>query len=340
MKNTPPEARGISGLDGLLLALVVIWGVNFSVLKVGLDTVPPQVFNGVRMGLAAAVFVALLTAQRRLRWQRGDGWRIVGLGLLGHGGYQILFIEGLKYTAAGNTALILASAPLWVALIGVARGLERPSPRGWLGLALAFAGVLVVIIGANPALLREGLISGGSAANSLLGDGLALVATICWGGYTALSKDLLTRYTPTQLNGWTLAAATPVLLAALLVQGVTEGWGQWTPGAVGAMLYGGLLSVNVCYVIWYAGVQRLGGARTAVFSNITPLVAILSAWLWRGEPLQPVDLLGAALIATGVFLARFSQSRTPVPAAVQKVEIRNQKSEVSKQPSAIRGLDE
>ncbi len=312
MKNTPPATRRISGLDGLLLALVVIWGVNFSVLKVGLDTVPPQVFNGVRMALAAGVFVVLLAAQRRLRWQRGDGWRIVGLGLLGHGGYQILFIEGLNHTAAGNTSLILASAPLWVALIGVVRGLERPTPQGWLGLALAFAGVLIVIVGANPALLRDGLTAGGSAANSLFGDSLVLIATICWAGYTALSKDLLTRYTPTQVNGWTLAAATPVLLAALLFQGVTEGWGQWTPGAVGAVFYGGLLSVNVCYVIWYAGVQRLGGARTAVFSNVTPLIAILSAWLWRGEPLQPVYLLGAMLIASGVFLARFSHPAAPV----------------------------
>src|SRR5690242_83490 len=75
---------GFTGLDGLLLGLVVIWGVNFSVLKVGLETVPAQVFNGARMGVAAVVFIALLATQRGLRWQRGDGWRIAGLGLLGH----------------------------------------------------------------------------------------------------------------------------------------------------------------------------------------------------------------------------------------------------------------
>src|SRR5215216_6492737 len=99
MSNETKSVRGLTGLDGLLLGLVVVWGVNFSVLKVGLDTVPAEVFNGARMGLAAGVFVALLAVQRALRWQRGDGWRILGLGLLGHAGYQILFIEGLARTA-------------------------------------------------------------------------------------------------------------------------------------------------------------------------------------------------------------------------------------------------
>jgi drug/metabolite transporter (DMT)-like permease len=315
MDNTRGATRGISGLDGLLLGLVVIWGVNFSILKVGLDTVPAQVFNGVRMGLAAVVFVALLAAQRRLGWRRGDGWRIIGLGLLGHGGYQILFIEGLHRTAVGNTSLILASVPLWVALLGLVSGMERPPRRAWGGLGLAFAGVLVVILGTNQGLNLPGLSSGADSGASLLGDALVLGATLCWAAYTAFSQPLLTRYSPTQLTGLTLVAACPVLLGAALWEGSSSGWGAWTPGAVGAVLFGGLLSVNLCYVIWYAGVQRLGGARTAVFSNVTPLVAILSAWLWRGEPLQPVYLLGAVLIAGGVLLARFSR---PAPVVLRE----------------------
>jgi drug/metabolite transporter (DMT)-like permease len=316
MENVRSAPRGISGLDGLLLALVGIWGVNFSILKVGLDTVPAEVFNATRMGLAAVVFVVLLAAGRRLGWRRGDGWRILGLGLLGHGGYQILFIEGLHRTAVGNTSLILASVPLWVALIGVVSGLERPPRRAWVGLGLAFAGVLVVIVGTNQGLRLPGLGSGDPAGSGLLGDALVLGATLCWAGYTAFSQPLLTRYSPTQLTGLTLAAALPVLLGAAVWEGSASGWGTWTPDAVGAVLFGGLLSVNLCYVIWYAGVQRLGGARTAVFSNVTPLVAILSAWLWRGEPLQPVYLLGAMLIAGGVLLARFSRpaARRPAPA--------------------------
>lgn len=312
MSNGSERGRGLTGLDGLLLGLVVIWGVNFSVLKVGLDVVPAEVFNGARMGLAAGVFVALLAAQRTLRWQRGDGWRILGLGLLGHAGYQILFIEGLARTAVAHSSLLLASVPMWVAIIGVIGGWERPTPRAWLGIGLAFCGVLAVILG--PSLSAPAAQTASTA--SLFGDALALAATLCWSGYTAFSKPLLARYSPVQLSGLSLAGALPVLLAVAGYNGLTTGWGQWTPGAVGALLFGGVLSVNVCYVIWYRGVQRLGGARTAVFSNITPLVAIAAAWLWRNEPLLPVYGLGAALIVGGVLLTRFSPPPTPADATL------------------------
>ena len=312
MSDESTRERGITGLDGLLLGLVGVWGVNFSVLKVGLDVVPAEVFNGARMGLAAGVFVALLAAQRALRWQRGDGRRILALGLLGHAGYQILFIEGLARTAVAHSSLLLASVPMWVAIIGVIGGWERPTRRAWLGIGLAFCGVLAVILGPS---LTAPAASGGSTAG-LLGDGLVLAATLCWSGYTAFSKPLLTRYSPVQLSGLSLAPALPVLLAVALYAGLTTGWGQWTPGAAGALLFGGVLSVNVCYVIWYRGVQRLGGARTAVFSNITPLVAIIAAWLWRNEPLLPVYGLGAALIAGGVLLTRFSPPSSPADATV------------------------
>jgi drug/metabolite transporter (DMT)-like permease len=289
----------------------VVWGVNFSVLKLGLDVVPAQVFNGARMGLAAGIFVVLLAVRRQLRWQRGDGWRLLALGMIGHAGYQVLFIEGLARTAAGNSSLILASVPMWVAIIGAVAGFERVTARAWIGIGLAFLGVLVVILGTNRTIQLPGLADTGSATASLLGDGLVLLSTLCWSFYTALSKPLLARYSPVQVSGLSLAGAFPVLALTTVYDGVTTGWGAWTPAALGAVFFGGVLSVNVCYVIWYAGVQRLGGARTAVFSNITPLVAILTAWLWRGEALHPVYALGAGLIAGGVLLTRFSRPAVP-----------------------------
>ena len=312
MKREGTPLRGLTGLDGLLLGLVGVWGVNFSVLKLGMAVMPPQIINTLRMGLAAVVFLVLLAAQGRLRWRRGDGPRILLLGLIGHALYQILFIEGLQRTAVGNTSLILASVPMWVAIMGALFGFERVVSRAWVGIGLAFTGVLVVILGSNQAIHLPWLSDNTASSASLLGDLLVLGATWCWSGYTVLSQPLLKRYSPVQLNGWSLAAAGPVLIAAALFDGTSAGWGQVTPAVVFAVLYSGLLSVNICYVIWYAGVQRLGGARTAVFSNITPLVAVATAWLWRGEPLHPVYLVGAVLIAGGVLLTRFT--RPPVPA--------------------------
>jgi drug/metabolite transporter (DMT)-like permease len=167
--------------------------------------------------------------------------------------------------------------------------------------------VAAVIIGSNQSL----------GVGSLLGDGLTLVATLCWSGYTAFSQPLFTRYSPVQLNGMSLVAAVPVLLlAGAVAPRVDYAWSRFNVETGLALLFGSVLSVNVCYVIWYRGVQKLGGARTAVFSNITPLVAILVAWLWRDEPLQPVYAVGAALIAGGVLMTRFSRPATPHEATV------------------------
>ncbi|HYP40945.1 MAG TPA: DMT family transporter [Chloroflexia bacterium] len=308
MQKRDHNQAGITAQDGLMLGLVVVWGANFSVLKLGLDVMPPQLFNGIRMAMAAVIFVVFLAVQGGLRWRREDTLKIMGLGLIGHAGYQILFIEGLSRTAVGNSALMLASVPMWVAIIGAALGYERLSRSGWIGIGLAFAGVAAVIIGSNQSF----------SADSLLGDGLTLVATLCWSGYTAFSQPLLTRYSPVQLSGMSLTAAVPVLaLAGILAPpGLAYDWGRFNVEALLALLFGGILSVNVCYVIWYRGVQKLGGARTAIFSNITPLVAIVVAWVWRDEPLQPVYAVGAVLIAGGVLMTRFSRPSVPHRAVV------------------------
>ena len=290
-----------------MLGLVAVWGANFSVLKVGLDVMPAQLFNGIRMAMAAVIFFILLAAQGGLRWRREDTLKIVGLGLLGHAGYQILFIEGLSRTAVGNSALMLASVPMWVAIIGAVLGYERLARGGWIGIGLAFAGVAAVIIGSNQSF----------SLGSLLGDGLTLLATLCWSGYTAFSQPLLTRYSPVQLTGLSLVAAVPVLaLAGILAPRYDYAWSRFNAEAGLALLFGSILSVNVCYVIWYRGVQKLGGARTAVFSNLTPLVAIVVAWVWRDEPLQPVYAVGAVLIAGGVLMTRFSRPSVPHKAVV------------------------
>ena len=81
----------------------------------------------------------------------------------------------------------------------------------------------------------------------------------------AFALSFVGAWTVTRVPGHFVRSLLPfILLAVALYNGLTTGWGQWTPGAAGALLFGGVLSVNVCYVIWYRGVQRLGGARTIV----------------------------------------------------------------------------
>ncbi len=80
-----------------------------------------------------------------------------------------------------------------------------------------------------------------------------------------------------------------------------------SPGAWVGVAYAGFLSIGLAYLLWYRGVERLGNNRTAVYSNLVPVAALLTAWLWLGEVPTAVQLLGAVVILSGLTTARLAQ---------------------------------
>jgi len=283
-------------LDGAMLLLVVIWGVNFPIIKSAFSDLPPFVFNGLRFAIAAALLVIIL---RRLEGPRplarADLPGLVLLGLFGHAGYQSLFMAGLARTTAGHSSLIIAMVPLFVGVLGVVLRLERPSPRMWVDLVVAFVGVFVLIKG------RASLNSG---ASTLVGDLLVLAAAICWAAYTVLARPFLTRFSPLRLTTVTLMLGLPVILASAAPEVVRLDWRAVSAQAWGALVFSALFAVVVSYIIWYTSVQAIGSARTAAFSNLIPVVALISAWAMLGEPLGFVQVAGGAVVLLGVWLAR------------------------------------
>ena len=117
-------------------------------------------------------------AGHSLKFQRRHLFYLIGLGLLGNTMYQLLFIFGIANTTADNSALILATVPVWVALFGTLLGMERVSGQGWLGVGLSLAGVILIILGGE----RGVTLQFGRA--SLRGDFLILLGTLCWSLYT------------------------------------------------------------------------------------------------------------------------------------------------------------
>ena len=137
--------------EAALLATVLVWGINFAVIKLALAELPPYVVNALRFAVSAvALGLAHWATSRPLpEAEGGDGrgrsrfwlpmqvapWRIVGLGLLGYVGYQVSFILGVNLTTAGTAGLIIGSAPALTALFARLFGIERLSPAAWAGLA-------------------------------------------------------------------------------------------------------------------------------------------------------------------------------------------------------------
>ncbi len=291
--------------------MTLIWGTNYAIVKNAFRSIDPQAFNAVRMILASMVFLAVMAAIRGLPpSRRPEGsiaaifytpspvtWRdwlgLAALGIVGQGLYQFLFVAGLARTSVANAALIAAAAPVLIALAGAAIGEDRVGPGHWLGALLSLGGIYIVV--------GRGLSIGGS---TLAGDLTMFAAVCCWAVYTMGSRPLMIRHSPVAVTGLSMSMGTLLYVPAVLSHVRAVDWRLLDRGVWFAMVYSALFALCVSYTIWYAAVREMGSARTSVYSNLVPLVAMATAVLFLGEPLGVRKIAGAAAVLVGVALTR------------------------------------
>jgi drug/metabolite transporter (DMT)-like permease len=291
-----PPASGMSSTDLLLLLMALIWGSNFTAIKYSLEDLLPLSFNALRFTIASIVMliVALLT-RNGFRVAPGDRMKLFALGLLGNTFYQSLFITGMAHTRAGNAALILATTPLFTAILGRIRKHEYFTTRGVGGLLLAFAGIVMIVISGRGEV---------SIGETVLGDSLLLATTVCWSLYTVGSRQLVHKYGSMKATTVMITSGTPLLLLVCAPSLLRQDWSRVRPIAWAGVVYSGLFAIALAYLIWSYGVRRIGSTRTAIYSNITPIVALLVAWLALGERPTLGQLAGAIVIFAGIYLVR------------------------------------
>ena len=308
----------MSRIDALLVLMVLIWGANFSVIKRAFLEIPPQPFNALRLVVAALVFLAAIVwARRRARDTPGqvssvvytandvtrrDWLDIAALGFIGHFLYQICFVGGVAITSVSNAALIVGATPVVVAIASALLGRERLGPLHWLGAALSIAGMYFVV--------GFGASFGGA---TIRGDLLVVGSIFCWAAYTLGAGRLMSRHSPLYITGMTMIVGAIPYVAVALPQMLAVNWQQVSLSGWAALVFSALLALNVAYLIWYVAVRQLGPARTAIYSNVVPIVAIAVAAVWLKEPLTRSKLAGAAAVLTGVALTRLGRpSSVPI----------------------------
>jgi drug/metabolite transporter (DMT)-like permease len=286
------SSRRSPAVDAALVTTVLLWAVNFSVVKATLAHLPPLAFNTLRLAGASLCLFLLARLSSGPSVQPGDRRKFVLLGLVGHTAYQLLFIHGIHATTASNSAILLGLTPVFVAVLSFLLTSDHPGRGAWTGIAISVAGVYLV--------LRDSSRVGGS----LLGDGLTLLATFCWSLHTVLSRPLVGRYGPLKASAYTLSVGTlffvPIGLPSLLrVEPASV-----PPWVFLGTLYSLLFALVVAYVLWYFAVGRIGPTQTAIYSNLTPVGALVVAYLWLGEPVGRLQLVGATAIFAGIYLVR------------------------------------
>jgi len=292
-----------SAIDITLIGMSLVWGINFSVVKTALTDLSPLSFNSLRFGLASLFILTLLwVLERDLSFHREDIWRLVLLGLIGNTIYQLLFINGIARTTAGNSSVILATTPIFVALLSSVLGVERVERRVWQSVILSFIGILLIVQGAGRTLTMRD--------QNGIGDLLILAGTICWSTYTVLSKPLLQRYTPLKLTAWTMVMGTPLLVLVSIPSLKEQNWGSVSMQGWLGLTYSFFFAIAIGYVVWYTAVSRIGSARTALYENLITVIALAVAWIFLSERMTLLQVLGAVLVLTSLYLARRPSAET------------------------------
>ena len=310
-------SRRFSLIDVLLLLMTIIWGTNYSIVKRAFLQIDAQAFNAGRMGLASIIFLGIIVAVRARGASsaplssivvtpapitRRDWLALAGLGLIGHASYQFFFIGGLARTSVANSSLMLAATPVVIALISAALGYERIGRLHWFGAILSMAGIYLVVGHGAP-----------STDSTLAGDVMTFVAVCCWAVYTMGARQLMLRHSPVGVTGLSMALGTAIYVPLVLRNVLATDWTSVSPGTWLAIGYSGLFALCIAYTIWYIAVREIGSARTSVYSNLVPIVAMLTAVVFLGEVMTAGRLAGAAAVLLGVALTRVGKTAPTVP---------------------------
>ncbi len=283
--------------DALMLFAILLWSINFSFVKVALNEFTPLGFNGIRLVLASLLLVLFLFVSREsFRITKIDFWRLVALGIVGNTAYQMLFIHGINLTTASNSAIILGTTPLFIALLSFLLKHERLNWAAWTGIFISFIGFYFVMTKQPGSLSLNG--------KGAQGDLLILVGTLCWAVYTVFSLPLLKRISPLKLTMYTMIAGTVFFLPFCVKDMIVLPYGQISLKAWAALAFSGLFALSVCYVIWYSSVKMVGSSRTSIYNNLIPIFTILFAYFLLDERISLLQGTGTMVILCGVYLTR------------------------------------
>ncbi|MCW5251789.1 EamA family transporter [Streptomyces sp. SHP 1-2] len=286
-------------LLGVLVA--VLWGVNFTVIEIGLGHFPPLLFSALRF-LVAAVPAVFLVGRPRVAWK----W-IVGVGLaLGVAKFGLLFVGMDMGMPAGLSSLVLQVQAVFTAVFAAGFLGERPSRVRAAGMVVALAGIGVAAV-------DEG------ASGPLGGFLMVVAAAAAWGVSNVLTRRAAP---PDALNFMVWVSTVPVLpllVLSLLTEGPAEDLAALRaldPAGVGALLYVAWGATVLGFGAWGWLLRRHPASTVAPFSLLVPVFGMLSAAVFLDEAVTPLRWCAAALLVGGVALTSVVPGRRGGRAAV------------------------
>jgi drug/metabolite transporter (DMT)-like permease len=278
----------------LLWIVVLTWGANFGIVKSAFETIPPLLFGAVRFTVMGILLLTLtFFREKGIQLRKEDLGKVIMVGALGLGLYQVIWSLGLNLTSPSNSALILSTQPLLGTLYIDLVKKEPVGKQQYWGMLLALVGVVLVILKPT-AKLHFSL-------ETLPGDLLTLMAGFCAAIFFSVwSKPLLKIYSPLRLMSYCMIIGSLVLWIASPFSAQPIVWSQVWEKTWWSMGYAVVFSGMLGHVFWYEGLGRIGVTKSMVYLYFIPIWAVLFNTLMMGETIFPQQILGGVLILLGV----------------------------------------
>jgi drug/metabolite transporter (DMT)-like permease len=284
-------------------AVYVIWGSTYLAIKFAIATLPPLLMGGTRF-LAAGAILYIWSRARGVARPTRLHWRsalIIGALLLvgGNGGVVL----GEQAVPSSLTALLISTTPIWMTLLDWLRpGGTKPSGGVIFGLLIGFAGVALLI--------GPDLSTPGTSLNPLA-LAVILAASVSWAAGSLYSRGAPVPQSPLLGTGMEMLAGGALLLVAGLVTGEAghlhvQSVSLGSALALGYLIVFGSLVAFTCYIFLLKATTT---ARVSTYAYVNPVVAVLLGWVFAGEQLKPITLLGAAVIVSAVVIITAFRSR-------------------------------
>lgn len=287
-----------------LVLVAAIWGANFGVQRMAMDTFDPMLFNFLRFGLAVPLFLLLLKLKEG---SIGIPWKMaIQLALIGFFGVTLLEITvmySIKYTTLANASLLsVAPWPIFAALFTPLFFKEKLSSRLAVGAAAAMIGVSLIILGGGQGLSLS--------SDNMVGNLMALATSIIGGIYNVACMPLMKQYSALRVSTWL------ILFGALFMLPMTIGsWGQvdWahlTAGNYTAIGYNVLFCTFIAFGVWNVCMLKIGATRSNFFRYVVPASAMVVGFAFFQESISGWQLAGTLFMAAGLVWISTEKSKS------------------------------
>jgi drug/metabolite transporter (DMT)-like permease len=307
--NSPKKSLVIAAFA----AIYVIWGSTYLAIQMAIQSTPPLLMAGFRFFFAGLPILAFFRWKEEAR-PAGTDWKnaaIVGALLLAGGNGGVVF--GEQWLPSSQTALLIATVPLCIAVMGWATGVtSAPLPAAWVGLLLGVAGVCALF---NP--FGDGL--GSSHKKGLA---VTIFAAVCWSAGSLWARNHKSSLPAFQMVGMQMVCGGLILISAGAALGEFQGFhiASVTRKSLIAFAYLIVFGSWLGFTAYVWLLRVCHPARVATYAFVNPVVAVFLGWSMNGEKLTARMLGGAAVIIAAVALAVLAGTRpqSPKPAPVPK----------------------